>query len=517
MVKTSTLHAKTCSRSKKIFLILLSFLVCLNGLCEEDNKESKAIHPQIGTSSAASDGSIKLTLIDQYQNFDGSSQTYEPEICSPKSVNITPDEKKFYVNSLESATTVVFDFKSRKRIKVIKHVFKEGRDDALWAPASGLFTWRHYTDTHKNTFYGKPVESTFSHNGKYLWIPYYKRSFDINAQDPSAVAIIDTQADSIIRLMETGPLPKMICTSPDGKRIAISHWGNNTVGIINIASDSPTDWHYERLLVVDKELKLNFPLDHAVNRDNGSGYCLRGTAFTPDGKWLLVGCMGGGGGIAVIDMQNGKYVGRLIGMSSNVRHILIHKDWLYLSANIPGLIQRIKVSTLESYAEQLSKSNASTLSCEGWETAKVGSGARTIVISPDGRFVFAACNNESKIYVVDTHTMQPTCTIDVDSYPVGMDISHDGHVLLVTSQGHEGIISGNCVDVFQIDYAEEPQIESLAIEETCATDTIFSTESKSSLKETVTQFITSYTKLLIGITSLIAITILIIILMRHKN
>ena len=206
-----------------------------------------------------------------------------------------------------------------------------------------------------------------------------------------------------------------------------------------------------------------------------------------------------------------------MGMSSNVRHILIHKDWLYLSANIPGLIQRIKLSTLESYAEQLSKSNASTLSCEGWETAKVGSGARTIVISPDGRFVFAACNNESKIYVVNTHTMQPTCTIDVDSYPVGMDISHDGHVLLVTSQGHEGIISGNCVDVFQIDYAEEPQIESLTIEETCATDTIFSTESKSSLKETVTQFITSYTKLLIGITSLIAITILIIILMRHKN
>lgn len=490
--------------------------MCLNGLCE-DNKGSKAIHPQIGTSSAASDGSIKLTLIDQYQNFGGSSQTYEPEICSPKSVNITPDEKKFYVNSLESATTVVFDFKSRKRIKVIKHVFKEGRDDALWAPASGLFTWRHYTDTHKNTFYGKPVESTFSHNGRYLWVTYYKRSFDINAQVPSAVAIIDTQTDSIIRLMETGPLPKMICTSPDGKRIAISHWGNNTVGIINIESASPADWHYERLLVVDKELQLNYPLDHAVNRDNGSGYCLRGTAFTPDGKWLLVGCMGGGGGIAVIDMQNGNYVGRLMGMSCNVRHILIYKDWLYLSANIPGLVQRIKLTTLESYAEQLRNSDASTLSCECWETAKVGSGSRTIDISPDGRFVFAACNNASKIYVVDTHTMKQTCTIDVDSYPVGMDISHDGHLLIVTSQGHKGIVSGNCVDIFHVDYAEEPRIEPLADKEPCDTDTIAATDPKSSLKESVKQYATSHTELLIGIVIVIVVILFAFILKRRKD
>lgn len=48
----------------------------------------------------------------------------------------------------------------------------------------------------------------FSHRGRYLWVPYYRRSFDINAQDPSAVAVIDTRTDSIVRMFETGPLPK---------------------------------------------------------------------------------------------------------------------------------------------------------------------------------------------------------------------------------------------------------------------------------------------------------------------
>lgn len=413
------------------------------------------VHPTIGTSVKAPDGSITLTLTGKRQAYGGDRSTYDNAINSPKSVNISVDNSKFYVNSLEGATTVVYDLATQERLKIIRHTFDQRRDAALWAPPSGLYPWRHYKDRETGTFFGKPVESTFSHDGRYLWVPYYRRSFDINAQDPSAVAIIDTRTDSIVRMMETGPLPKMIRTSPDGRHVAIAHWGNNTVGIIDISGNDPQQWRHERVLVVDYVLPLDFPLDHSVDRDNGSGYALRGTVFTPDGRYLLVGCMGGGGGIAVIDMQTGQYLGRVLGMMTNVRHLLVYDDYLYLSINGAGMVQRTSLSAFIKTAQQMDGTTKKTANHTAWENAKVGTGARTIEISPDGRFIFAACNNASQISVVDTRTMKQILAIAADSYPVGLAISDDGHYLLSTSQGRNHV-GGNAVDIFRIDYAEEP-------------------------------------------------------------
>lgn len=416
------------------------------------------VHPALHVSATAPDSSITLTLIGRRQNYSArEAETRDEFIHSPKSANISPDNRKFYVNSLEGGTTVVYDMATKERLKVIRHNFDAQRDAALWAPESGLYKWRHYTDRDVNTFFGKPVESTFSHGGRYLWVPYYRRSFDINAQAPSAVAIIDTQTDSIIRLMETGPLPKMIRTSPDGRHVAIAHWGNNTVGIIDISSSNPADWHHERVLVVDHELQLNFPLNVSVDRDNGSGYALRGTVFTPDGSLLLVGCMGGGGGIAVIDMKTGKYLGRVVGMLDNVRHLLIHGPWLYLSINRAGKVQRIALDEFVKAARMMNGTTVKTARTTGWVTASVGLGARTIEISPDGRYIFAACNAASKICVVDTHTMKQVLELPADSYSVGLAISDDGHFLISTSQGRKNF-GGNCVDLFRIDYKEEPVV-----------------------------------------------------------
>ena len=209
------------------------------------------VHSRIGDSVRSTDGMLTIKLIDKKQNYPGGdAATRDTDIHSPKSVNIHPDGTKYYVNSLEGGTTVCYDFKTGEKKAVIRHNFKEGRDDSLWASPSGLYHWQHYSK-NLNTFFGKPVESTFSHNGRYLWVPYYRRSFDINAQDPSAIAVIDTKTDQIVRLLETGPLPKMIATSPDGNTVAVSHWGNNTIGLIDISSENPKDWKHKTVLVVD--------------------------------------------------------------------------------------------------------------------------------------------------------------------------------------------------------------------------------------------------------------------------
>jgi len=44
-------------------------------------------------------------------------------------------------------------------------------------------------------------------------------------------------------------------------------------------------------------------------------------------------------------------------------------------------------------------------------------------------------------------------SIDVDSYPVGLDISNDGRYIIVTSQGR-GNQGGNAVNIYEVEYAE---------------------------------------------------------------
>lgn len=411
------------------------------------------VKPPIGTRVVSSDSMLTITLVDKKQNNNYRDKaTLDQRINSPKSVNIHPNGKKFYVNSLEGYTTEVYDFATRKHLKTINHKFNEVRDAHLWAKPSGLFPWHHYSQ-HLNTFNGKPVESTFSHGGKYLWVPYYRRSFDLNAQDPSAVAVIDTERDTIIRLMETGPLPKMIKTSPDGHYIAISHWGDNTVGLLDVSSDKPTDWHYVTMFIVDKQQKLNFPLNVAVDRDNGSGYALRGTIFTPDNRYLLVGCMGSGGGIAVIDIQKREYLGRVLGMKSNVRHMILSNGYLYLSINAGGMIQRIK---LDEFLKCIPTFKDKKAYVNDWETIGVGTGARTISATATGRYIYAACFYSSKLYVVDTEKWKVVAIIDAESYPVGLAVSEDGQYVITTSQGY-AYKGGEAVNVYWVSY-KIPQV-----------------------------------------------------------
>lgn len=413
---------------------------------------AQIVHPKIGTTVKSDDGRVTVTLIGKKIAWSSSDpNTYDADIHSPKSVNVHPSGKKFYVNSLEGAKTVAYSMDGFKKLAVINHKFDEKKDAALWSKPSGLYPFTHYNGRGiaLNTFFGKPVESTFTHGGKYLWVPYYRRNYDINAQDPSAVAIIDTETDKIIRLMETGPLPKMIATSPDGHYVAISHWGNNTVGLIDISSPDPHQWHHKEVFIIDHQLDLHYSLTSPVDRDNGSGYALRGTVFTPDSHYLFVGCMGGGGGIAVIDLQQSEYMGRLLGMMGNVRHLVIKNQYLYLSINGGGYVQRIELDKFIQAARQMKNKKGEI---NGWTNCKVGTGARTIELSPSGKYIFAACNNSSALYVVDAKEMKVITHIPVDSYPVGLDISKDGRYIFTTSQGRSGG-GGNAVNIFRVDYA----------------------------------------------------------------
>ncbi|MCB0280428.1 MAG: peptidoglycan-binding protein, partial [Calditrichaeota bacterium] len=116
------------------------------------------------------------------------------------------------------------------------------------------------------------------------------------------------------------------------------------------------------------------------------------------------------------------------------------------SANINGTVQMLPI---ESFKESIIAANGKSARSSDWKTVYVGTGARTISMTGDGNYIFSAINNLSKVVVIDRKTFKVINEIKADSYPVGMDISPDNKLLVVTAQGRnrEG---GNSVMIYKI-------------------------------------------------------------------
>jgi DNA-binding beta-propeller fold protein YncE len=447
-------YIKTKKAHKICFFMLAICLTTSRSLWAFNPSDSIKTRYSIGTVSLPNESEIQLTLQYRFQHYNErtihENDKFDPSIHSPKSVTFSADGRKFYVQSLEGHVTSVYDATTMTRIKEIHHQFLHRKSYLFHKGESTVFDYKYREERQNpNIFKGKPVESCLSHKGKYLWVTYYRRDYDLNAESPSALAIIDTDADTIVRVMPTGPLPKMIACSPDNRFVAVTHWGDNTVGLIDITAANVMDFKYVAHLIVDAKAKLEFG-DELVNRDQNCGHCLRGTVFTPDSKYLMVGKMGGSGGIALFDMQTFAYLGTVIGQKSNMRHMVLYQDTLYISTNTSGFVQKTSYKAL--IHAKLNAKGKTTVYTD-WETCFVGPGARTIDISPDGKYVFACVNNQCNIAVVRTQDMQVVCTVGADAYPVGMAISPDGSKLIITSQG-KADKGGNSVMVYEVSYKQ---------------------------------------------------------------
>ncbi|HPN39109.1 MAG TPA: hypothetical protein PL041_11965 [Melioribacteraceae bacterium] len=424
----------------KLFLILF---------CVYNLSYSQKI-TQINTTVIAKDSSFTIKLIKRFHNktnFTSTKQSiYDRDIFSPKSVNILDSKNKVYVNSLEGFSTIVYDLNTLKKLKVIKHEFN-AKNQYLFKDTN----YYNYKFTTKNKnfdfFKGKPVEGCFSHNNKYFWVTYYRRDYDKNAVNPSALCIIDTEKDSIVRVMPTAPLPKVITYSKETEKIIVTNWGDNTASIIDVSSEDVNSFKYVANIIVDKKYEVKNNNNLQIDRDKLCGDCLRGTAFSPDGKYVFLG-KSMNNSLALIDVLESKYLGNIYGMKPEVRHIVVNNDYIYLAVTNLGFIQRTNIYNL---IDSLTNGNFNYTS---WDEIYLGKGIRTIKVTDDGKYLFAAINNESKIAVVNIKKYEIVCYIDADSYPVGLDVSKDGKYLFVTSQGKNGI-GGNSLTVYELKYKNE--------------------------------------------------------------
>jgi DNA-binding beta-propeller fold protein YncE len=425
-------------------------LADLNRRMAQKHGKPTGLHIPMGTTSVKN--GIEMQLVARFQNYDHRRTTggdhHDELVYSPKSARFSADGSKVYVNSLEGYQTVIYDTKTLSRLGSIAHHY-DSTTEGLFGDQNTVFGYRYNRRSptgNPNHFKGKPVESALSHNGRYLWVPYYRRDFDKGATSPSAVSVIDTQTDQIVRVLPTGPIPKFVAISADNRWAAIAHWGDNTLGVIDISSGNPADFTYrDKRLVVERVLAQSGL--SGTNRDSTCGYCLRGTLFTPDSKTLLVSRMGGGG-LAAFDVATWKYLGTIKGEKPTPRHLVVSKDgqWLFMSSNKSGYVSKAPLSKVVA---ALRAAGGERVVFDGWQAVYVGIGARTIEITDDGSLLFAAINNSAELVVVDANKMTVLNRIRTDSYAVGLAVSGDGTQVWTTSQGRKGG-GGNSVCVYSI-------------------------------------------------------------------
>lgn len=413
----------------------------------------------IGARSLPDESELELRLVGRIQSYNAEpaakEDLYDPEIQSPKSVSLSPDGARAYVESLEAHRTLAYDAQTLQKLQSVHHAFTpaerklfqkgEALPQRIPVPKSAL------PEGGFNVFLGKPVESAFSHGGRYLWIPYYRRSFDRKGVYASAIGIIDTRTHTLVRVMQTGPIAKYALSSPDNKIMAVSNWGDNTVSLIAIQGEDPKKFRQLARPAVEKKLDLS---KVSENRDKDCGFCLRGLEFSPDSKTVFVTRMSGGG-IAAFDLtrpKKPKYLGTLKGAQPNPRDLVLSSDgkWMYFSCNSSGFVSRMPYETL---LRELRAAKGQTVERKrkelGVERSFVGLGARSIRLSPDGAYLYASVNQASELVAVRTSDMRVVARAPSDSYPVGLGISPDGARLWVTAQARGGV-GGNSVSVYSV-------------------------------------------------------------------
>lgn len=347
-----------------------------------------------------------------YQKNASTTFVRDADMLSPKSVAFDGD--KLYINALERGATLVYDTASWTKIKTIEHT--------------------------KGGVIGKPVEITKT--GKYLWIPYYRLSTDNSGVLESKLAMVDkTSYEST--WLDVGNVPKMVQAYGENT-VAVSNWGDNTVSLLIKDGLSPAPKRF------DVTIERAYTPVAGTNRDRACGYCLRGLAFTPDGQFLLVGRMGGGG-IAVVKMADKSYIGTITQVPLTPRHLTTSPDgkYLWISTSHSQQVGRMDMDIMMLAIEKLSNKVAINATDMPWRLTAMGGGVRTIASSKDGKWVYAAVHGKSEVAVINADTLAIEQRIAVASFPVGLSVSDDDKWIAVTQQGVKDHGGGNHVDILR--------------------------------------------------------------------
>lgn len=232
-----------------------------------------------------------------------------------------------------------------------------------------------------------------------------RRELWVSNMDENKVHIYNLDTLEFKTSLDTkGVFPKVIVQSPDGNLTITSNWITMDLSVF----DSNT-----------KELLRRIPV----------GGTPRGMAFSPDGS-LLYTAIFDEPLVVVVDMKQNKIVSRFRFHSGTgaARHIIYSDGKLYVSDMYQGTVNILNAST---GALLVSK--------------RVGMNINTIVLSPDGRYVFASSRGRNNpvdyttpgpdfgaVYMLSAEDLTLQERIWGRNQPTGLAVSPDGRLLVFT-------------------------------------------------------------------------------------
>jgi YVTN family beta-propeller protein len=201
-----------------------------------------------------------------------------------------------------------------------------------------------------------------------------------------------------------GVFPKVIAQSPDGAFTFVSNWVSMDISVF----DSDT-----------KTLLRRIP----------AGGTPRGMVFSPDGS-LLYTAIYDAALVAVVDMKANKVIKnwRFNEGEGAARHIIYRDDKLYVSDMFRGTVNILNAAT-----GALIKS------------VRVGPNINTIIMSPDGKYVFASSRGRNNpvdytipgpdfgaVYMLNAQDLTLIDKVWGRNQPTGLAVSPDGKLLVFT-------------------------------------------------------------------------------------
>jgi hypothetical protein len=327
-----------------------------------------------------------------------------------KALLFNPEHTKIYSANLEGMSVHEYDRISRKIVRKLEFIPTPGR--------GFNYTTKEWIDSYEE----KPVELCITH-GRYLWISLHNAGgivvWDLKANSTavdnrpfkeawliqtvdSASASGRTGQDSRekVRLLwiKTGTTPKVIAASPDGEYLFVANWHSNTVSVIDIASPNPGDW-----------MKI---------RDLNVGPIPRGLAVSGDSKTLYVALMGSSY-VQIVDLETFQTTDR-IDVGINPRHLIIHGGQMYVTLNSGAKLIRIQ---LESHHI---------------DRTTTAPAPRTLVSTPDGRFLLVTCYTGNCLQMFSADSMTLIGSWASTGHPVCIDIFQSGTNIEAWVGNHTG-------------------------------------------------------------------------------
>ncbi|MCS6983510.1 MAG: YncE family protein [Leptospiraceae bacterium] len=299
---------------------------------------------------------------------------------SPKSVVHAGNGLFFAQNMMYSHTITVYN----RRYEHIKTI-----PDSVELYAYG---YRAYPKGQK--YRGAPVEASFTHGGKYIWVSQYQmygpgfsnpghdRCTPAGQHDPSFVYKINTENFVIEKVIKVGAVPKFQASTPDSRYVLVANWCSWDISVIDTERNETV---------------------HSVK----VGRYPRGIAITKDSAKAYIAVMGSYD-VAVLDLKSFELTWlRHLGRSP--RHLLLSEDdsYLYVSFNGEGKVGKVATDS-------------------GKIVAKINTGSqpRSMVLSDDGRYLYVVNYGSDTVSKIDTQSMVVLQTVKVNHHPIG--IAYDG-------------------------------------------------------------------------------------------